>query len=98
MVAPSFGDIFRANAIKNGLLPVQLEAETCASLQSVARKNPEIELCVDLEKRELVHPDVGPHSFPIDEFSRSCLMKGLDQLGYLLEAAGEIDRFEKDCE
>src|SRR5690606_13052754 len=84
-------DIFRNNALKNGLLPVVVDADTHAWLLA----NPSAEVTVDLESTTLTLPDGRAVPFPIDRFSRYCLMNGLDQLGFLLEQRDAIAAYEQ---
>ncbi len=92
VVSASIADIFRSNALKNGLLPVQVDPETQAFLLA----NPGCEVTIDLEAQVLLC-DGGRRraGFAIDPFSRHCLLQGLDELGFLLAAREEIDAFEQ---
>ena len=91
VVSSEFADIFRNNALKNGLLPVIVDDETHAWLLG----NPGAEVTVDLESTTLTLPDGRAVEFPIDGFSRYCLMNGLDQLGFLLEQQDAIAAYEQ---
>lgn len=91
VVAASFGDIFRRNAIENGLLPVQVEPEVIAHLRS----DKSAEVTIDLAACELRVPGAASTSFDVDAFGRHCLLQGVDTLGFLLEQAAEIDAFER---
>lgn len=95
VIAGSFADIFRANALKNGLLPVQVEPEFLATLADAITRQPGTELTIDLERRELILPGSEAVGFPIDEFSRECLLAGLDQLGYLLREEAALRAYEE---
>jgi len=92
VIAPSFGDIFRSNSLKIGLLPVQLPADDVRAL--IERCADGSELTVDLERQVVVDPDGRELSFDIDPFSRECLLEGLDEIALTLRRAGEIDRYE----
>ncbi|HEU5212532.1 MAG TPA: 3-isopropylmalate dehydratase small subunit [Gaiellaceae bacterium] len=92
VIAPSFGDIFRSNSLKIGLLPVQLPADDVRAL--IERCADGSELTVDLERQVVVDPDARELSFDIDPFSRECLLEGLDEIALTLRRAGEIDRYE----
>lgn len=94
IISTSFADIFRANALKNGLLPVQVDAETHRQLLSLAEEDPSTEISVDLSDQTLRLPDGRAVPFPIDEFSKSCLLKGVDQLGYLLQQDDKVAQYE----
>ncbi len=95
VVARSFADIFRNNALKNGLLPIALDAETHARLARLIERDPEAELGVDLARESVTLPDGSSAAFAIDAFSRHCLLTGTDELGFLLSLDAEIGAFEK---
>jgi 3-isopropylmalate/(R)-2-methylmalate dehydratase small subunit len=88
VVAPSFGDIFRQNALKIGLLPIQLPAGIVRELAA------ESELEVDLEALRIRTPDGHEIPFQLDEFQRHCLLNGLDEIGLTLEHDADIAAFE----
>ena len=90
VVSTAIADIFRSNSLKNGLVPVIVDAGTHRWLL----ENPGTEVRVDLETTTL-EANGKRVSFPIDRFSRYCLMNGIDQLGYLLEQRDAIARFEQ---
>ena len=95
VIAPRFGDIFRNNATKAGLLPVRLPEETVAALQDAAETGPSGEVTVDLAAREVRHADAGVKvPFEIDDYTRWRLMEGLDDIGLTLRYADDVDRFE----
>jgi 3-isopropylmalate/(R)-2-methylmalate dehydratase small subunit len=83
IISTSFADIFRNNSLKNGLLPVEVDAETHQQLFSLLAEDPDLQLTVDLAAQTVLLPDGRAVSFPIDGFSKICLLEGLDQLGYL---------------
>jgi 3-isopropylmalate/(R)-2-methylmalate dehydratase small subunit len=93
VVSPRFGDIFRSNSLKGGLLPVQLPADVVARLQSLVEADPTLPVTVDLEARELRAGDVVA-AFDIDDFTRWRLMAGLDDVGLTLTHADDITAFE----
>jgi 3-isopropylmalate/(R)-2-methylmalate dehydratase small subunit len=95
VVATSFADIFRNNALKNGLLPISVDAATHASLLAQLRQAPQAQVTVDLAAQTLKLPDGATARFPIDAFSRTCLLNGVDELGYLLGFAGKIAAYEQ---
>ncbi|HTP27945.1 MAG TPA: 3-isopropylmalate dehydratase small subunit [Anaeromyxobacteraceae bacterium] len=90
VVSTSIADIFRNNALKNGLLPVVVDKAAHARL--LAAPGAEVEL--DLEAQTVSLPGGGHASFPIDGFARHCLMNGLDELGYLLSHQDAISSYE----
>jgi 3-isopropylmalate/(R)-2-methylmalate dehydratase small subunit len=93
VISTSFADIFRNNALKNGLLPVAVDAGTHRDLMARAVAEPELEVRIDLESQTLAYPE-GRVTFPIDPFSKHCLLAGVDQLGYLLEHEEQIAGYE----
>jgi 3-isopropylmalate/(R)-2-methylmalate dehydratase small subunit len=94
LISTSFADIFRNNCLKNGLLPITVDAAAQAELFRLAAQTAPLELRVDLESQALRFPDGRTVTFPIDSFSKRCLLKGVDQLGYLLEKAADIKAYE----
>ncbi|HEU4384964.1 MAG TPA: 3-isopropylmalate dehydratase small subunit [Anaeromyxobacteraceae bacterium] len=98
VVATSFADIFRNNALKNGLLPVAVDAASHAALLDQLRREPESEVTVDLAEQSLRLPDGRITCFPIDGFSKACLLEGVDELGYLLKFQGRIAEYERRTE
>ena len=95
VVSTSFADIFRNNAIKNGLLPVAVDAAAHASLLTQLARQPEAEVTVDLATQTLRLPDGSVVTFPIDPFSRTCLLEGVDELGYILRFEPRIEEHER---
>ncbi|MEM7799205.1 MAG: 3-isopropylmalate dehydratase small subunit [Chloroflexota bacterium] len=95
IISTSFADIFRNNSLKNGLLPVVVDEETHAQLMSLAQEDPDLELSIDLESQKLALPDGRKVEFPIDSFSKTCMLEGLDQLGYLQKNLDTIIAFEE---
>ncbi|HET9408855.1 MAG TPA: 3-isopropylmalate dehydratase small subunit [Candidatus Sulfotelmatobacter sp.] len=94
VIAPSFADIFANNSAKNGFLTVQLGESETTELMRRAAENPNYELTVDLERRE-VRDDHGFRAkFPIDDFVRHCLLNGLDDIGLTLQHESEIAAYE----
>jgi 3-isopropylmalate/(R)-2-methylmalate dehydratase small subunit len=95
VIAPRFGDIFRNNATKAGLLPVQLPEKIVTALQDAAEADPTAEITVDLEAREVRHAEAGVQvPFEIDNYTRWRLMEGLDDIGLTLRYADAISEFE----
>ncbi len=95
VIAPSFGDIFHTNAIKNGLLPIVLPAAVVDAAIAVLLAKPGSAVDVDLEARTVTTPDGKVHEFAIDPFSRHCLLQGQDELDYTLAQADRIAEFER---
>ena len=96
VLAPSFGDIFHANALKSGLVPIELDEETLAALRdALAGEN---KLTVDLEAREIRHPGGLCLAFEIDPFARDMLLEGLDEIALTLRRDEQISRYEASHE
>jgi 3-isopropylmalate/(R)-2-methylmalate dehydratase small subunit len=92
VISTQIADIFRSNSLKNGLVPVVVPAEIHAWLID----NPGATVTVDVESQTLSLPDGRSVEFPLDGFSKHCLMEGVDQLGYLLNRDAEITQFEQN--
>jgi 3-isopropylmalate/(R)-2-methylmalate dehydratase small subunit len=95
VVSTSFADIFRNNALKNGLVPVAIDAAAHASLLEQLSRDPEAELTVDLAAQTVRLPDGKAVRFPIDPFARTCLLEGVDELGYILRFEPRIAEHER---
>lgn len=93
VISTSFADIFRSNALKNGLLPIIVDAPTHQKLLALVAANPDAELTIDLAAQTLSFPG-GSVTFPIDPFNKTCLLNGVDELGYILGFEPEIAAFE----
>ena len=93
VIAGSFADIFRQNALKNGLLPIIVDAPTHQKLLAMIAANPATELTLDLAAQTLSFPG-GSVTFPIDPFNKTCLLDGVDELGYILGFEKDIAAFE----
>jgi 3-isopropylmalate/(R)-2-methylmalate dehydratase small subunit len=91
VVSTEFADIFRNNALKNGLVPVLVDDPTSAWLLA----NPGADVTVDLESSTLALPNGLRVTFPIEPFARYCLLNGVDELGFLLSKAPAIEAFER---
>ena len=94
IISTSFADIFRNNALKNGLLPLIVDEATHEQLFSLAAEDPETAITIDLDTQSLILPDGRRVTFPIDAFSKVCMLEGLDQLGYLLKHDPAIAAYE----
>ncbi|MDE2777755.1 MAG: 3-isopropylmalate dehydratase small subunit [Chloroflexota bacterium] len=94
VISTDFADIFNNNALKNGLLPIIVDADTQQQLFSLAEEDPSTAVSVDVEAQTLTLPDGRAINFPLDEFSKYCLLNGVDQLGYLLALDEEVQAFE----
>jgi 3-isopropylmalate/(R)-2-methylmalate dehydratase small subunit len=94
IVAKSFADIFKQNAMKNGLLPVAVDGSTHARIVEARRANPGARLRVDLPAQTLALNGTLVARFEVDPFAKECLVHGIDELGYLLERVPDIERYE----
>ena len=90
VISAEIADIFRSNALKNGLLPIVLDEAVVDELLA----HPGLELDIDVAAATVTLPDGRAFAFPIDGFARTCLLEGVDQLGYLLRQLPHIQRFE----
>jgi len=96
VIAPSFGDIFYNNCMKNGIVPVRLPDGECTALRALLNKSPGTELTVDLVAQKVTEPGGKQHEFKVDAFYREMLLKGVDELGLTLSLLPEIESFERD--
>ncbi|ARP83817.1 3-isopropylmalate dehydratase small subunit [Bordetella genomosp. 8] len=95
VIAPSFGDIFHSNSLKNGLLPIVLPDTTVASLLRQIQDRPGVHIVVDLAAQTVTAPDGATYSFQIDAFPKQCLLEGMDELDYTLTLSDRIADFER---
>jgi 3-isopropylmalate/(R)-2-methylmalate dehydratase small subunit len=95
VVSTSFGDIFRNNALKNGLVPVVVDLATHTMLFDLVNELPAAPWTIDLEAQRVLLPAGSGFSFEIDPFARTCLLQGVDELGYILSHAAQIEAFER---
>jgi 3-isopropylmalate/(R)-2-methylmalate dehydratase small subunit len=93
VIAARFGDIFRNNSTKMGLLPVVLPGDVVTRLQDAVTAEPTLEVTVDLAARQVRWADEA-HAFEIDDYTRWRLMEGLDDIGLTLRAADDIAAYE----
>jgi 3-isopropylmalate/(R)-2-methylmalate dehydratase small subunit len=94
ILSTAFADIFRANSMKNGILPIVVEAEKHRQLFEMVAADPDTELTVDLEAQVVHLPGDEDLPFDVDPFARMMLLAGTDELGYLLGKTGDIDAWE----
>lgn len=94
VIAPSYADIFNNNCYKNGILPIALPLDVVESLAAQAGGGNHV-FTVDLEAQTVTGPDGKAHAFDVDQGRKANLMKGLDEIGASLEAAGDIAAFEE---
>ncbi|HYO89227.1 MAG TPA: 3-isopropylmalate dehydratase small subunit [Candidatus Limnocylindrales bacterium] len=94
VISTEFADIFSNNALKNGLLPVVVDDATLQQLASLAQEDPTSSVTISLEAQTVTLPDGRSLRFPIDGFSKYCLLNGVDQLGYLMALDDEASAYE----
>jgi 3-isopropylmalate/(R)-2-methylmalate dehydratase small subunit len=94
VISTSFADIFKQNSLKNALLPVVVPADVHAALFAMVEGDPDTEVTVDLATQSVVLADGRKVEFPIDPFSKHCLLEGVDELGYILKNEAAIAAFE----
>ena len=95
VVSPRFGDIFKNNCTKAGLVPVEVDAETASTVLRAVIDDPELIVEVDVEERRLRVPKIGVDApFPMDDFTRWRLLEGLDDIGITLRHEDAVTAFE----
>jgi 3-isopropylmalate/(R)-2-methylmalate dehydratase small subunit len=94
VISTSFADIFRNNSLKNGLLPIILPVDVHAALMDKIAKDPAVIVKVDLASQSVDLGDGKIVNFPIDPFSKTCLLNGVDELGYIQSFESDIAAFE----
>lgn len=94
VIARSFADIFRSNALKNGLLPVEIDMGFYDALVESIQSNPSTQVTIDLNTQVISAEDEVETSFIIEPFSRKCLLEGIDPLDYLISLDQEISQYE----
>lgn len=96
IISTGFADIFKSNSLKNGLLPVEVSREVHDVLMQAVQRDPSTEVTIDLPTQSLTALESLEATFPIDAFSKHCLLEGIDQLGYLLSFDEQITRYEQE--
>ena len=95
VISPRFGDIFRNNATKTGLIPVQVDGDVAELLLKAAMEEPGLVMTIDVERRTLSVPEIGVEvEFPMDDFTQYRLLNGLDDIGLTLRSEDAIGDFE----
>ena len=94
VISTSFADIFRNNAMKNGILPVVVDQATHANLVELSQANPLTSVQINLERQALTLQDGTIREFPIDPFNKLCLLEGMDTLEYLFKHQDQILAYE----
>lgn len=95
VIAPSFGDIHYGNELQNGMLPVILPDATCEKLRQQLHDKPGAQISIDLETQTVTGPDGTTYRFDIDSNHKERLLKGLDDIGLVMQNIGAIEAFEK---
>jgi 3-isopropylmalate/(R)-2-methylmalate dehydratase small subunit len=94
VISTSFADIFKQNSLKNSLLPIVVPADVHGELFDAVAKNPDVTVKIDLPKQTLTTPSGRQVEFPVDSFSKHCLVEGVDELGYILKHEPQIAEYE----
>ena len=94
VISTSFADIFKANSMKNSLLPIVVSREVHAKLLKMRTADAAMKLSVDLPTQRLTLPDGESVEFDVDPFSKTCLVEGVDEIGYILKQLTAIEAFE----
>ena len=95
IISTGFADIFKSNSLKNGLLPVEVDADVQKALMEAVQLDRSTKITIDLPTQSVTGLDGLEATFPIDAFSKHCLLEGLDQLGYLLSFDRQITNYEQ---
>ena len=96
ILSTSFADIFRSNSLKNGVLPIVIDAATHGRLFEILAADPDAQLTVDLAEQGILLPDGSTLDFDIDPFAKQMILAGTDEIGYLLAKEPEITAWEAD--
>jgi 3-isopropylmalate/(R)-2-methylmalate dehydratase small subunit len=95
VISTSFADIFRNNSLKNGLLPIVVSPEMHETLFEIVQETPQAEWTIDLGTQTVSLPTGQTFAFEIDPFARTCLLQGIDELGYIRSFEDKIAEFEE---
>ncbi|MCH2626673.1 MAG: 3-isopropylmalate dehydratase small subunit [Acidimicrobiales bacterium] len=97
VISPRFGDIFRNNATKNGLIPCQISEEGASKLREALHADPDLSVTVDVERLKVLVPAIGlDEDFPMDDATRERFLEGLDDIGITLRSQGSIESYESN--
>ena len=96
VISTGYADIFRSNALKNGVLPISVDPETHAHLFSLVEDDPDSELRIDLAEQGILLPDGTTVEFDVDTFAKLMLLRGTDEIGYLVDKLPDIEAWEAD--
>jgi 3-isopropylmalate/(R)-2-methylmalate dehydratase small subunit len=96
VISPRFGDIFRNNSTKAGLVPCMLDSDAAEAILRQVEREPTTEITIDIAKRIVIVPAIGLEAtFPLDDFTQYRLLNGLDDIGLTLQHEGEITAYEQ---
>jgi 3-isopropylmalate/(R)-2-methylmalate dehydratase small subunit len=96
VISTSFADIFKNNSLKNGLLPIIVSSQVHGELQETLKREPDMQVTINLAAQTLTMPDGSVYTFPIESFAKNCLLEGIDEMGYLLTLEEQISTFEQE--
>ena len=94
VISTSFADIFKGNSLKNSFLPIAIPPDAHKALFAAVLANPTTTVSVDLAQQSITLPDGQTVKFPIDDFAKTCMLEGVDELGYILQQGDAISSFE----
>jgi 3-isopropylmalate/(R)-2-methylmalate dehydratase small subunit len=94
VISTGFADIFRNNALKNGVLPIAVDPESHAHLFALVEDDPDSELRIDLAEQGILLPDGTTVEFDVDTFAKLMLLRGTDEIGYVLDQLPAIEAWE----
>ena len=94
VISTSFADIFKQNSLKNSLLPIVVPADVHAELFQAVTADPKVTVKIDLPNQTLTTPSGRTVQFPVDAFSKHCLVEGVDELGFILQQQDAIAAYE----
>ena len=95
IIAPSFADIFRNNALNNAIIPIQLNSTQIEQTINRILENPQLKINIKLDHQRVDISDIGQFEFDIDSFKKDCILNGLDEIDYLVNLRQDIEEFEK---
>ncbi len=95
IISSFFADIFKGNALNNGILPIQVSADYLKELLLTIKKNPDTQLTIDLENQKL-NTEIGVSEFDIDPYKKVCLINGYDDIDFLISKKDKIEAFEQE--
>ncbi|MYE56725.1 MAG: 3-isopropylmalate dehydratase small subunit [Acidimicrobiaceae bacterium] len=96
VISPRFADIFRNNCTKNGLVPAQIQADAAAELMAAVQADPDLEITVDVQRRQVEAPAIGfEAAFPLEASTQQRFLEGLDDIGITLRHTEAIDGYER---